>query len=253
MIRLLLFSVLVTTAVVRGQSFEFVRVEQSLPEPGGWEFEMVSAHAVGVTRVASALSIGIKNEWSLGTEGIGMVGATLCQDAMRQGGESDLAYAGALAVGAKVRIRQEDEMLPGIALYADLGFSRDEAAAVLRVILDKRWDRHAVAFNLYGARSLSWQGDWREDYPLDLVAGYQFALTPRLHVGIEAVQSNHYTTEGWSHSAFGVGPTLAWMGDGWFLLFHALPRMEHRYHPERCGPEAMDESVDARVQVAVGL
>lgn len=119
----------------------------------------------------------------------------------------------------------------GLALYGEVGLGPSEQELEAKVLVDRQSGPFLVAFN--AVAEVEREGEMVNEevvYTPEAVLEGDLAVawlaTPRFSVGVEARNHTEFPAgEGFEHSAFFVGPTLAWSGEGWWAAGTALPQV----------------------------
>jgi hypothetical protein len=119
----------------------------------------------------------------------------------------------------------------GLALYGEAGIGPSETELEAKLILDREAGPVLVAYNLVGEVELEREMDGSAveivtEYVVENDLGVAWKPTPRVSVGAEL--RNHTeipATEGFEHSAFFVGPTVAYASPAWWAAASVLPQV----------------------------
>lgn len=240
------------------QGFEFTRIEQATTDPGGMEFEMLSSHCIGKDHAESVHLLGLKQEYGVTPKLMAAFTIGMTQAAFSSSNESEVGYD--LTVGTAWKYRLVDSSMEpwGLALCTELGACREQALAVLRVVMDTDLGQHKLAFNLRGEAGYSYgTGEdlgWNiAEVPVDFLLGYMYRFSTRFHAGVELIQRTRVLNGSFHRHTLECGPTFAVMGDGWFLLVNALPRLDRGLAMSGSVDRRSESRVDALLQLAVAL
>ena len=122
----------------------------------------------------------------------------------------------------------------GSALYVEVGLASHEYDLELKLILDKKIDRHMLVANLvsefeYETEMTDENGEFEVDNELEILPeidlGYQYLIKDNFGIGLEAVNRNVMKEGELEHSALFGGPTVFYGSDRWWLIFNTLPQI----------------------------
>ncbi len=123
----------------------------------------------------------------------------------------------------KLKLTDATTQTIGSAVYGELGISGTGLELEAKLILDKRIDKHLIAFNIAG------EWEWEQEVkgkvingkveqenkmklmatPIEFNLGYMYNIRPSFGLGFEAKNQYEITTEkGLEHAALLLGPTL---------------------------------------------
>jgi hypothetical protein len=118
----------------------------------------------------------------------------------------------------------------GAALYGEITLKGDEIELETKIILDKRFDKHIMAFNFVNEFEVETQFEnnklIRETaIPFELNAGYMYSISNSLGLGLEMV-NNYKLEEGEIlYSVLTVGPSISYAGEKWWAIFNIQPQI----------------------------
>jgi hypothetical protein len=132
----------------------------------------------------------------------------------------------------KWKIKNQGRYGPAIALYGEWGVKGgDELEFETKVIIDRWIGKGLLAFNAVAEyeREFEWKngkvftGEW--ELPVEFDLAYMYFPNAKWGIGFEVRNHNEITkTEGWENSVFWGGPTINFIGDGWFIIANYLPQ-----------------------------
>lgn len=125
----------------------------------------------------------------------------------------------------KLKLSDASTNIIGSSLYGEVTISGKELELEAKLILDKKINKHLIAFNLVG--EWEWEqeveaaivnGEVKQENkmeleatPVELDLAYMYNVRPNLGIGLEV--KNHYEitpVDGLEHAALLAGPTLYW-------------------------------------------
>jgi hypothetical protein len=117
----------------------------------------------------------------------------------------------------------------GLALYAEGSVGPQESELEAKVLLDKEMGPVLLAYNLVGEAELEaeMEGDGVEmepEYVLENDLGVSLKVGPAA-VGVEVRNHTEFPEGEFEHSAFFVGPTVAYASTGWWSALTVLPQV----------------------------
>lgn len=130
-----------------------------------------------------------------------------------------------------------------------MGIGPEEVELEAKIIVDKEIGPVVVAYNAVGELELEDGGrEWIMEHDLGVSARFGHAS-----IGVEG--RNHTEVperEGFEHTAFFVGPTLAYAGEGWWGAATVLPQVGAIQH-EHVEGLVLDEHSAVEVRVLLGF
>ncbi len=135
----------------------------------------------------------------------------------------------------KIKLSDPTASALGTALYAEATIGPDEFELEGKVILDKVFGKHLVAFNAVGevefeAEVEEENGETKtkielEKAPVEFDLGYMYMASSRFGVGVELRNHNLIVKDdGLVSSAFFGGPTVYYNANNWFVILNVLPQ-----------------------------
>lgn len=122
----------------------------------------------------------------------------------------------------KLNVLSRDVAPVGLAVYGEVGVGTEEVELEAKIIVDKELGRVLVAYNAVG--ELEFEDDERE-----WIMEHDLGVSVRFGRGSIGVEARNHTevpeSIGFEHTAFFVGPTLAWAGEGWWGAATVLPQV----------------------------
>lgn len=169
----------------------------------------------------------------------------------------------------KLKLTDATTNVIGSAVYAELGISGTGVELEAKLILDKRINKHLIAFNAVGewewenkVKATTVNGKVKQENSMKLMAtpiefdlGYMYNFRPNFGLGLEAKNQYEITTEkGLEHAALLLGPTLFWSSrkKDFKILLNFLPEITNLNKSEE-EPNALDLDEYEKYQVRLIL
>ncbi len=143
----------------------------------------------------------------------------------------------------------------GLALYVEAGIGPEEAELEAKVILDKEVGPLLFAYNLVGELEIesSMLGSdvvSETEYVMEHDLGVTYRISPHFSAGVEVRNHTELPEGEFEHSAFFVGPTLAYSSAGWWGAVTVLPQV-YAIHDE--AGLVLDEHVMDEARLLLGF
>lgn len=221
------------TLSLHAQDRQFTRVEQSatLPE-NGKELEVFSTHRFGRDRYYHCHQVSLEYEFGI-TDRL-LTSLYINFDQRSRGEQNGIQTSTKYAVASEWKYRLSDPVGDpfGSALYGEVGVGSAEMKLEFKLILDKKIGPHIFAMNLYGEAeyeftTMNYVTESKVKYPLNILAGYMYRLSPHWYVGVEVAQRNTIYKGEIIKSVVNAGPTLIHAGKDWSLLLNVLPQISN--------------------------
>jgi hypothetical protein len=158
----------------------------------------------------------------------------------------------------KLKLSDASTSFIGSGIYGEVLFSGDEIELEAKLILDKKFGNHLIAFNAVG--EFEWESEVEiegknangevkqeieyelEATPVEFDMAYMYNFNPSWGLGLEA--RNHYEITpkgGLEHSALLLGPTLYWSAKDsrHSIIFNFLPQIANM-NKSAAQPDALD-------------
>lgn len=156
----------------------------------------------------------------------------------------------------KLKLSDATTNFIGSGLYAEVSISGTGFEVEAKILLDKRIDKHLIAFNIVG--EFEWEqavkvkmdnGKVVQENKMELAAtplefdlAYMYQVKPNFGIGLEAI--NHYEITpagGLEHSALLAGPSICWnpKDSKHSILINFLPQIANMYKTA-AQPNALD-------------
>lgn len=131
----------------------------------------------------------------------------------------------------------------GVALYEELEVGGNNFESETKIILDKRWQKDLVAFNIVGKYEIEKEvfrdgvnktvAEWTHNSPVEFYLGYLHFIKPEIGLGIELKNNNDITKEdGWVNSVVFAGPAVHFSVDRFFANISVLPQIANLHKTE---------------------
>ncbi len=151
----------------------------------------------------------------------------------------------------------------GVALYEELEVGGNNFESETKIILDKRWQKDLIAFNIVGKYEIEKEvfrdganktvAEWTHSSPVEFYLGYLHFIKPKIGIGLEFKNNNDITKEdGWANSVIFAGPSVHFSVDKFFANISVLPQIAN-LHKTDAAPGNRDlngfEAIEIRALV----
>jgi hypothetical protein len=147
----------------------------------------------------------------------------------------------------------------GSALYGELSVNGTDVEFEGKVILDKRFGKSLVAFNLTGEAEIEAEAEDGEveqegEFPVQLDLGYTYLFSPQFGIGIEATNHNEFTEDGLEHSVLFAGPTIFVASGRVFGILNVQPQIRNLHTSDVApGNLVLDEHEKIQARLLIGM
>jgi len=141
----------------------------------------------------------------------------------------------------------------GSALYFEWTAAPAEFELEAKVILDKRMGDFVVAYNAVGEHEweLESKGETEREIILENDLAFGYFVTPSLVLGVEARSHSEIKEGELEHTAFFVGPTMAYAQKAWWAALTVQPQVFAIKAPDHGGHGSLDLEEHERLNVRV--
>lgn len=122
----------------------------------------------------------------------------------------------------------------GLGLYFEYGLSPSKVEIEPKILLEKRWKKHILAYNVVGEYEFEYEFEYNDEkgeiernqeYIWENDLAYMYMINPKLGFGAEVRNHNEFVDGEWEHSALFGGPTLFYSNGKFFAMLNALPQI----------------------------
>lgn len=230
------FILIVTNLKTNGQDRSFANTYQSLVlNKGQIDFEVWNTYRTGRSELYRRLDQRLEFEIGLTTK---LQTAFYLNRSQKtyQDSTTLITEPAEISFSNEWKIKLSDPVANaiGTALYAEASIASNEYELELKLILDKKINKHLIAFNAVGEwefkPELKTEGEITAleseiEFKPELYLGYQYFIKTNFGIGIEAANKMVMIEGKMEHSALFAGPTFSYSAQNWWIIFNASPQI----------------------------